>query len=164
MLAIHDDHGWKRKQDGFLPVRGLANPFRMDLENGIMAPDAPIYDVRVYWGPSSDSTIKIAAAAGRGIQWRPLRPSTNSWFQGPVNVCEAPEDGYVDTLTIRWDAEDGVCFVRRDDGPYYGAFGVHPLGLFEGPTGTTWRNRFGVVLNRNGGLSLCDEKSIVFIR
>ena len=158
LLRIPDDAGHMRFKDGVFPGTGLANPFRLDLERGIVGPSDPVYDVSVHWGPNPDSIVAIVAAPGRSVRRDDLEKSRSPWIHLAVNVCEAPLEGYADSIAIRWDAPECVCFVRRDSLPQYGAFTVRPTGWFHGPSRENdGETAFGVVLNRGSGRGLCNE-------
>ena len=148
---------------GNLRMEGTENPFRIDLERGVVLPSDPTWDVGVRWGSGPDSTIEIIAAPGREILFSILAHSASGYVTMPVNVCVAPTEGYVDSLTIPWNTADGVCFVRRKAGPRYGAFGVHPARWFAGPAhSSAWINSFDVVMNPAGGRVLCNDRTFGF--
>lgn len=144
------------------PSPDLRTAFVLDLQDGFLGPEAALYDVRV--STNADSTVTIAAGPGRHVQWRPLVMSDSRWFPGALNACEAPEDGYADFVAIPPGADGVICFVRRDDGPSYGAFTLQPMPWLSGSEQGAWRRRLNAVFNSAGGRGLCTERSIVLLR
>jgi hypothetical protein len=133
-----------------LPADRALDRFRLDLERGRVVPDGTEFDVEVR---AADSAVVVVAGPGRRLQ---LQQRTD-WPMFPASLRIAPDSGYVNEARVEAHARPMLCFVRRDRGPRYGAFGLFPLVLFPPPMNREYRT-FDVVFNRVGGRGLGASK------
>jgi hypothetical protein len=155
MTAVPPDSGQKVCKAGVMhPER--QSEIRLELERGALDPGETGEDFRLSPGP--EATVTIVAAPGRSIQWQEIQASTAGWSWAPLNSCEAPAEGYVTSLTIPSRAGRGLCFVRRDDGPTFGAFTIDPAVFVVSEQDPAVR--YICIHNRSGGRGLCTEKMV----
>jgi hypothetical protein len=137
-----------------------SSSFRLDMPSGRFVSGAD-YDVAVGIDPASDSMVVVEAGPGRSLQVEERGPSVTCWISFPSNLMWAPKAGYVHSARVRRRGESLICFVRRDQGPSYGALELYPKAIFpQKPYAVGWD--FDVVWNTTGGRGLCGTERMIF--
>ena len=134
--------------------------FRVDLRNGRLV-SGEDYDVEVGIDPASDSMVVVEAGPGRSLQVEQRGPWAACWISFPRNLEWAPKGGYVHSDRVPRRSGPLLCFVRRDNGPSYGALDLFPKAFFpETPYADGWD--IDVVWNTAGGRGLCGTERMIF--
>lgn len=149
LQAVPTDSGFNLCQAGLMHPE-MEAMIRLECGRGALAPGEEGEDIRLTAGPNA--TLTIDAAPGRSVRWMSIEEGGQPGV--PTNCCEAPDDGYVATLSIPANSARGLCFVRRDARHQYGGFSIDP-GLFT--SGKPWAIRYITVFNETGGRGLCTE-------
>jgi hypothetical protein len=134
--------------------------FRLDLASGRLVAGED-YDVAVGIDPASDSMVVVEAGPGRSLQLEERGPWVACWISFPSNLMWAPKSGYLHSGRVPRRSGPLLCFVRRDEGPSYGALDLFPKAFFPAsPYADGWD--FDVVWNTAGGRGLCGTERMIF--
>jgi hypothetical protein len=135
--------------------------FRLDLRAGRLVGAGGDFDVGVRIDPAVDSMVIVEAGRGRGLRVEERGHWVAPWISFPANLKWAPDSGYVASARVPRRLGPVICFVRRDQGPYYGAFSLFPKAMFPpAPYPDGWD--FDVVYNKAGGRGFCGAERMIF--
>src|SRR5262245_2400734 len=113
-----------------------------DFTSGRMA--APESADVVFDWPAKNKPLEIVARGNGGILFVPRSTFSSGPDLGAI-ACVAPDTGYVQSIRVQVDREDGICFIRTRDGQHFAKVELDRDYLTGGvtPACRSWFNRSG---------------------